>query len=47
MYKYVKNFSIFSLGPTSQKKEQLEQLIDAGMTIARLNFSHGTHEVPL
>ena len=33
---------ICTLGPSSQRAETLRQLIQAGMDVARLNFSHGT-----
>jgi len=32
------------LGPACWKVEQLESLIDAGLSVARFNFSHGDHE---
>jgi len=35
---------VCTLGPSSQSAEQISRLIEAGMDIARLNFSHGTHE---
>src|SRR5260221_9080370 len=32
---------VCTIGPASETKEALEQLILAGMDVARLNFSHG------
>ena len=34
---------ICTLGSASDSEEIISQLIDAGMNVARLNFSHGTH----
>ena len=35
---------ICTIGPASNNKETLAQLISNGMKIVRLNLSHGTHE---
>ncbi|WP_186646827.1 pyruvate kinase [Fluviispira vulneris] len=36
---------VCTLGPSSSTKEMISKLIDAGMNVARLNFSHGDHAV--
>ena len=35
---------VCTLGPASNSLEMIERLTRAGMDVARLNFSHGTHE---
>ena len=35
---------VCTLGPASNTKEKIAELVDAGMSCARLNFSHGDHE---
>lgn len=34
---------VCTLGPSSNRRETIDALIAAGMDVARLNFSHGTH----
>ncbi|TAJ27135.1 MAG: pyruvate kinase, partial [Nitrospirae bacterium] len=33
-----------TIGPASDQPDMLDRLIESGMDVARLNFSHGTHE---
>ena len=35
---------VATVGPSSNTKQKLEELIKAGVDVFRLNFSHGTHE---
>ena len=35
---------VCTLGPSSNSEEKIDRLVRSGMNIARLNFSHGTHD---
>ena len=35
---------VCTLGPATETEEKITQLMNAGMDVARLNFSHGSQE---
>ena len=35
---------VATLGPSSSQKHEIATLVDAGVNVFRLNFSHGSHE---
>jgi len=35
---------VCTIGPSSEQKDQLKSLIEAGMNVMRMNFSHGSYE---
>eukprot|EP00761_Pharyngomonas_kirbyi_P013001 gb/GECH01013028.1/.p1 GENE.gb/GECH01013028.1/~~gb/GECH01013028.1/.p1 ORF type:complete len:497 (+),score=99.30 gb/GECH01013028.1/:1-1491(+) len=35
---------VCTIGPKTQPKEKLQALLESGMNVVRLNFSHGSHE---
>ena len=37
---------VCTLGPATSSLEQITALVEAGMDVARLNFSHGAHDAP-
>ncbi len=39
-----KTHIVCTLGPSSRTVSQLLALLNAGMSVARFNFSHGSHE---
>jgi pyruvate kinase len=47
MPKFQKTKIVATVGPSCHSREQLGELIDTGVDIFRLNFSHGTHEYHL
>ena len=40
----IKTKIVCTIGPASQNEEMISKLMDAGMNVARLNFSHETYE---
>ena len=35
---------VCTMGPSTEKQEIIENLLNSGMNVARFNFSHGDHE---
>lgn len=42
--KFNKTKIVATIGPASSSKEKLKEMIHSGMSLARLNFSHGSHK---
>ena len=42
--RYCRTKIVCTLGPASSTREALRSLVDAGLDVARINFSHSTHE---
>ncbi|MFQ5978913.1 MAG: pyruvate kinase [Candidatus Heimdallarchaeota archaeon] len=45
MPKFTKSKIIATIGPATGKRKVLKSIIEAGVDVCRLNFSHGTHDV--
>jgi pyruvate kinase len=45
MLKYRRTKIVATLGPSSSDETTLSRLVDAGVDVFRMNFSHGTHEL--
>ena len=41
---YCRTKIVCTLGPSSSSRESLRSLVEAGLDVARINFSHGTHD---
>jgi pyruvate kinase len=44
MHMTIRTKIVATIGPASNSPEMLEKLVEAGMNVARLNFSHGNYE---